>query len=90
MADLAPTPEAGALYLTLAAGLRSELPDDVEESFAQSGLAHVLSVSGLHVAALALMVFKVLRLLMVRLVRTGSSASTSSGALSLFGGWALP
>src|SRR5262249_54204849 len=35
---LAPTPEAGALYATLAAGLRSELGEDWERKFSRSGL----------------------------------------------------
>ena len=43
-----------ALVGALAAGLRSELGPTWEDRFARSGLAHVLSVSGLHVAALAL------------------------------------
>jgi competence protein ComEC len=64
---LAPSPEAGALYLTLAAGLRAELGEDLEDRFAASGLAHVLSISGLHVAALALMLLKVLRWTVARL-----------------------
>src|SRR5206468_10193221 len=34
-----------------------------EDAFAKSGLIHVLSVSGLHVAALAFMLLKALRLL---------------------------
>ena len=46
--------DAAALVGALAAGLRSELGPEWEERFARSGLAHVLSVSGLHVAALAL------------------------------------
>ena len=43
-----------ALVGALAAGLRSGLGPTWEDRFARSGLAHVLSVSGLHVAALAL------------------------------------
>jgi competence protein ComEC len=46
--------DAAALVGALAAGLRSELGPGWEDRFARSGLAHVLSVSGLHVAALAL------------------------------------
>ncbi len=46
--------DVAALVGALAAGLRSELGPDWEDRFARSGLAHVLSVSGLHVAALAL------------------------------------
>ncbi|HET9158557.1 MAG TPA: ComEC/Rec2 family competence protein, partial [Myxococcaceae bacterium] len=47
-------PDDAALVCALAAGLRSGLGPDWEDRFARSGLAHVLSVSGLHVAALAL------------------------------------
>lgn len=61
--EVAPDRSSSALFLTLAAGLRAELPDSVEEAFARSGLVHVLSVSGLHVAVLALLVLKTLRLL---------------------------
>ncbi len=63
---VAPTPEAAALFLTLAAGQRAALDDALEEDFSRSGLAHVLSVSGLHVAALALMTLALLRRLFVR------------------------
>jgi competence protein ComEC len=48
------SPDDAALVGALAAGLRSELGPTWEDRFARSGLAHVLSVSGLHVAALAL------------------------------------
>ena len=57
----APSPEAASLFLTLAAGQRAELGDALEETFSASGLAHVLSVSGLHVAALALVLLALLR-----------------------------
>lgn len=71
--SLAPTRSSGALYLTLAAGLRAALPEELEEAFARSGLAHVLSVSGLHVAALAVFLLKALRWLLVRLQRRPST-----------------
>lgn len=58
---------ARGLVLTLAAGQRSELSEDLEEAFSRSGLAHVLSVSGLHVAALALALFMVLRWVALRI-----------------------
>ncbi len=57
---------AAALLLTLAAGERAELGDAMEDTFARSGLAHVLSVSGLHVAVLAFSVFAALRWLLSR------------------------
>ncbi|MCE9666825.1 DNA internalization-related competence protein ComEC/Rec2 [Myxococcus stipitatus] len=63
---VAPSQDAAALFLTLAAGQRAALDDTWEEAFSRAGLAHVLSVSGLHVAALALMTLAVLRRLLVR------------------------
>ncbi len=63
---VAPDEDAAALLLTLAAGLRADLGDRVEEDFARSGLAHVLSVSGLHVAVLAFALFGLVRRLLVR------------------------
>ncbi|MCI0672548.1 MAG: ComEC family competence protein, partial [Myxococcaceae bacterium] len=63
---LSPSPEAASLFLTLAAGQRAGLGEELEELFSASGLAHVLSVSGLHVAALALVLLRALRALLVR------------------------
>jgi competence protein ComEC len=64
---VAPSEDAAAFFLTLAAGQRAALDDSLEEAFSRSGLAHVLSVSGLHVAALALMTLALLRRVLVRL-----------------------
>lgn len=64
---VAPSEDAAAFFLTLAAGQRAALDDALEDAFSRSGLAHVLSVSGLHVAALALMTLALLRRLLVRL-----------------------
>jgi competence protein ComEC len=63
---VAPSEDAAAFFLTLAAGQRAALDDALEDAFSRSGLAHVLSVSGLHVAALALMTLALLRRLLVR------------------------
>ncbi|MBX5480958.1 MAG: DNA internalization-related competence protein ComEC/Rec2 [Myxococcaceae bacterium] len=63
---LAPSNEAAAVYLTLAAGLRAGLGPDLEARFSDSGLAHILSVSGLHVAVLALALVWLLRWVLVR------------------------
>nr|WP_225412141.1 DNA internalization-related competence protein ComEC/Rec2 [Stigmatella hybrida] len=63
---VAPSEDAAALFLTLAAGQRASLDDALEDAFSRSGLAHVLSVSGLHVAALALMTLALLRRMLVR------------------------
>jgi competence protein ComEC len=64
---VAPSPDAAALFLTLAAGQRADLDAAWEDAFSRAGLAHVLSVSGLHVAALALMTLALLRRGLVRL-----------------------
>ncbi len=58
--------DARGLVLTLAAGERAGLGEELEDAFAKSGLAHVLSVSGLHVAVVAVAVFAVLRWLLTR------------------------
>jgi competence protein ComEC len=58
---VAPSPEAASLFLTLAAGLRADLGDELEQRFSASGLAHVLSVSGLHVALVAVLLLRMLR-----------------------------
>lgn len=50
---VAPSPRSAALLAALTTGMRA-LGPELEESFARSGLAHVLSVSGLHVTAIAL------------------------------------
>jgi competence protein ComEC len=65
-AKVAPDPASAALFLTLSAGLRASLDEQVEDDFARSGLAHVLSVSGLHVAVLAFALFGLLRWLAIR------------------------
>ncbi|MBL8920570.1 MAG: DNA internalization-related competence protein ComEC/Rec2 [Myxococcaceae bacterium] len=63
---VAPDAASAALFLTLSAGLRATLDEQIEEDFAKSGLAHVLSVSGLHVAVLAFALFGLLRWLAIR------------------------
>jgi len=62
----APDEASASLFLTLSAGLRATLTEQVEDDFARSGLAHVLSVSGLHVAVLAFALFALLRWLAIR------------------------
>ena len=83
--ELAPSDQAAALYLTMAAGLRADLGPDLENRFALSGLAHVLSVSGLHVAALALLTLRSIRIALVRLWRGAgrSDARKWAGPLSV-------
>ncbi|MGV3623439.1 MAG: DNA internalization-related competence protein ComEC/Rec2 [Archangium sp.] len=91
--------EAAALLLTLSAGERAELGDVLEDTFAKSGLAHVLSVSGLHVAALAFALFAALRWLLSRRnwFRRGDPRAWAAPlalplvwAYVLFTGWQAP
>lgn len=96
----APTAEAASLFLTLAAGQRAELGEALEDTFSASGLAHVLSVSGLHVAALALVLLRVLRATLVRLPRLARAVDVRRLAAPLavpcvwayvvFTGWQAP
>ena len=62
--DRLSSPDEAALVAALSAGLRSELGPEWEDRFGRSGLAHVLSVSGLHVAALALVLAALLTTLL--------------------------
>jgi competence protein ComEC len=61
-----PRREAG-LVVAIATGDRSGLDDLTTASFARSGLAHVLAVSGLHLVVVALGLERLLRAALVRL-----------------------
>src|SRR5260370_39789025 len=65
---VSPSPEAASLYLTMAAGLRAELGDELENQFALSGLSPLPSLTGVHVAALAVVTLNLLRSLLARFV----------------------
>ncbi|HUG89891.1 MAG TPA: ComEC/Rec2 family competence protein [Planctomycetaceae bacterium] len=52
-----------AVALARMLGDRSAIPDDVRESFVESGMMHVLAISGLHVGILALLLWCACRLL---------------------------
>ena len=52
-----------ALLKTMTIADRRELPPDMSDRFAQSGIAHILAVSGLHVGIVALAVHALLLLL---------------------------
>jgi len=46
-----------ALILALASGDRSMLRQEIKENFRKAGIAHLLAISGLHVAGVAAMIF---------------------------------
>ena len=50
--------EESALPQALLLGEKERLPQDVQDSFSDAGVAHILSVSGLHVSMLAYLVMK--------------------------------
>lgn len=54
--------EAGALASALLVGLRSGISDDTEEALRNSGLAHILAISGLHMALVTALLFGTIRL----------------------------
>ena len=57
--------ETGDIAAALVTGDRSGLSDDTEESLRASGLAHILAISGLHMALVTLTVIWVVRLFFV-------------------------
>ncbi|MFT0861659.1 ComEC/Rec2 family competence protein [Ancylobacter sp. G4_0304] len=55
---------AGGIAVALVTGLRDAVPEPIEESMRISGLSHVLSISGLHMALVATTVFFLVRALL--------------------------
>lgn len=53
--------EVAALSVTLSVGKRDYLTEDVKEALRQSGLAHILAISGMHMAVVAMAVLGALR-----------------------------
>lgn len=56
--------EEGGVAVALVTGLRDAVPESIEESMRISGLSHVLSISGLHMALVASTVFFLARALL--------------------------
>ena len=51
----------GEIAAALVAGVRAGIPEDVNEALRRTGLAHILSISGLHMALVAGTIMAVLR-----------------------------
>ncbi|MBI5546678.1 MAG: DNA internalization-related competence protein ComEC/Rec2 [Deltaproteobacteria bacterium] len=64
--DAIADPSSRALVQALAIGDRAELSSEVNDDFSVSGLAHILSVSGLHIAVVAAGLYRALRWLLSR------------------------
>lgn len=54
--------EAGALASALLVGMRSGITDTTEQALRNSGLAHILAISGLHMALVTTLLFGTIRL----------------------------
>ncbi len=54
-------PPHGAIAAALITGDKAAIPDNIREEFVQSGLAHILAISGLHLSIIAGVVFMVIR-----------------------------
>ncbi|ADJ25372.1 DNA internalization-related competence protein ComEC/Rec2 [Dehalogenimonas lykanthroporepellens BL-DC-9] len=65
LAQVLPEPQA-SLAQGLTLGLRSGIPDDVRQKFADSGTAHLLAISGLHLGIVAGAILLVVRGLLGR------------------------
>lgn len=88
--SLDPADSATALIQAMTLGETSGVPDAVREDFQLSGTLHVFSVSGLHVAMVALIVWQIVRLL--RLPRW-AQAGLVLGVIffyALITGWSPP
>ncbi len=60
------SPRQAGLVRAIGAGDRGSVDSATSDAFARSGLAHLLSVSGLHLAVIALGAYRVLRWLLAR------------------------
>jgi competence protein ComEC len=79
------TGPAAAFVRTMVLGERTEVSPEVEEGFRAAGATHVLSVSGLHLAVVAALVFGLLRRLALLVPRWSLrvNATALAAALSL-------
>src|SRR5512137_1322075 len=73
-------PAEAALVRAIGAGDESQVDPATRERFARSGLAHVLSVSGLHLAVVALGAWRALQALLLRLRPLASRFDVRRGA----------
>ena len=67
LSRLVPTDEARAVLHALVLGDRSRLEDATRQRFAQTGLMHLLAVSGLHVLLVGMVLYGLLRPALLRL-----------------------
>ena len=78
--------EEGAIAVALLSGDRSGVSRDLRDSFSATGTAHVLALSGLHVGALALLLFVFLSWIPQRWVRFALFVACLGAYVLLTGG----
>lgn len=54
-------PPLGAIAAALITGDKASIPEEIREDFINSGLAHILAISGLHLSIIAGVVFMIIR-----------------------------
>jgi competence protein ComEC len=79
-----------ALVDALMLGRRGGIDPELQDRFAQSGLVHLLSISGFHVGLIGALVFLVARLLRARREHALVIAAAVSTAYVAFLGWPAP
>lgn len=83
----------GAIAAALTVGDRSQIPEADDEAMRDSSLAHVLSISGLHMSIIGMGAFAVLRLLIAlwpwAAVRIDGKKWAASAAIVLAGGYLM-
>jgi len=55
------SPPLGAIAAALITGDKAAIPEEIREDFINSGLAHILAISGLHLSIIAGVVFMIIR-----------------------------
>ncbi|MFL5403261.1 MAG: DNA internalization-related competence protein ComEC/Rec2 [Gemmatimonadales bacterium] len=79
-----------AMVDALILGRRGGLDRDLQDRFAQSGLVHLLSISGFHVGVITAWIFLLCRSLRLGRTRALALAASSSVAYVAFLGWPAP
>ncbi len=79
-----------AIVDALVLGRRSGIDRDLQDQFAQSGLVHLLSISGFHVGLIASWVFLIARLARLSRARATVTAALVGTAYVAFLGWQAP
>jgi len=67
--DTAVSQPEGAILKALILGERSDIPEDLYDSYRRTGMAHILAISGMHIGILFIISFSILYFTFVRIPR---------------------